>query len=193
MKYIVFLCFSTALSSTMVASEIYPFEHQKDIFSKKPFHRIHHPLSSVVLVSPPIVKVAYSNPMIVGQQGTVTFTLTNDAGNPAQTGISYTYNLPAGLSFPNGATVTNACGGGTGTITGNTVTFSNGSMSAGTATCTLTAPIVAAAEGSINPTRGSFSGLANAAEDLNNGVGANPTNIVVNLPACAANAGVLSY
>jgi uncharacterized repeat protein (TIGR01451 family) len=143
-------------------------------------------------VTPPTVSVAYSNPMVVGQQGTVTLTLTNSAGNPAQTGVGYTYTLPSGLSFPAGATVTNSCGG-TGTISGNAITFANGTMASGMATCSLSAPVLAAAQGTINPSTGSFTNPVNVSAGANNGAGASPVNIVVNPAACNANAGVLGY
>jgi uncharacterized repeat protein (TIGR01451 family) len=142
--------------------------------------------------TPPTISVSYSNPMVVGQQGTLTLTATNSAGNPAQTGMGYTYTLPAGLSFPAGATVTNSCGG-TGTISGNTIVFANGTMANGMATCALSVPVMAAAQGTINPTTGSFSNLTNVTMGANNGVGANPVNIVVNPAACNANAGLLGY
>jgi uncharacterized repeat protein (TIGR01451 family) len=144
------------------------------------------------MLVPPTVSVGFSNPMTVGQQGTMTLTLTNSTGNPAQTGIGYTYTLPPGLSFPAGATVTNSCGG-TGTLSGDVITFANGTMASGMATCTLTAPVLAAAQGTINPTTGRFSNPTNVTMGLNNGVGANPVNIVVNPAACNANAGILSY
>ncbi|MEN9609258.1 MAG: hypothetical protein RLZZ628_72 [Bacteroidota bacterium] len=144
------------------------------------------------MLVPPTVSVGFSNPMTVGQPGTMTLTLTNSAGNPAQTGMGYTYTLPPGLSFPAGATVTNSCGG-TGTLSGNVLTFANGTMASGMATCTLTAPVLAAAQGTINPTTGNFSNPTNVTMGSNNGVGANPVNIVVNPAACNANAGILGY
>ncbi len=143
-------------------------------------------------VTPPTISVSYSNPMVVGQQGTLTLTATNSAGNPAQTGMGYTYTLPVGLSFPAGATVTNSCGG-TGTISGNTITFANGAMANGMGTCALSVPVIAAAQGTINPTTGSFSNPTNVVIGANNGVGASPVNIVVNPAACNANAGILGY
>jgi hypothetical protein len=145
-----------------------------------------------VAVTPPTVSVSYTNPMAVGQQGILTLTLTNSASNPSQTSIGYTYTLPSGLSFVVGATVTNSCGG-TGTISGNTITFANGTMASGMATCALSAPVIAAAQGTINPSIGSFSNPANVLIGANNGVGASPVNIVVNPAACNANAGILGY
>jgi hypothetical protein len=142
--------------------------------------------------TPPTISVSFSNPMVVGQAGTLTLTATNSAGNPVQTGMGYTYTLPTGISFLAGATVTNSCGG-TGTISGNTIVFANGTMASGMANCVLTAPIMAAAQGTINPTTGSFSNPTNMGIGANNGVGANPVNIVVNPAACNANAGILGY
>lgn len=145
-----------------------------------------------VVVTPPTVSVSYSNPMVVGQQGTMTLTVTNSSGNPAQTGIGYTYTLPSGLSFPAGAVVTNSCGG-TGTISGNTITFASGIMASGMATCTLSAPVIAAAQGTINPSTGSFTNPVNVLIGANNGAGVSPINIVVNAATCNANAGLLGY
>lgn len=147
--------------------------------------------NAVCTVTPPTISVGFTNPMTAGQNGTVTLTATNSSGNPAQTGMGYTYTLPPGLSFPAGATVTNSCGG-TGTISGNTITFTGGTMASGAATCTITAPVIAASSGTINPSTGSFGSPTNVTIGANNGAGASPTNITVNPPSCAANAGVLS-
>ena len=139
-------------------------------------------------VTPAVVSAAYTpNPMTAGTNGLLTLTATNSSGNPAQSGMGYTYTLPTGLSFPTGATVTNSCGG-TGTISGSTITFSGGTMASGMATCTVTAPVVAAASGTINPATASLTSLVNVTAAPNNGAGTTPTIITVNPPACAANA-----
>jgi hypothetical protein len=146
-----------------------------------------------VVVTPPTITSAIApNPMTAGVPGTLTLTATNSAGNPAQTGMGYTYTLPTGLTFAPGATVTNSCGG-TGTISGTTITFTGGTMASGTPTCTVSAPILAASAGTINPTTGSFTSPTGVTIAPNNGAGTTPTNIVVNPAACAANAGVLGY
>lgn len=142
--------------------------------------------------TPPTISVGFSSPMTVGTPGTMTLTATNSSGNPAQSGMGYTYTLPTGLSFPPGATVTNSCGG-TATISGNTITFSGGTMASGTATCTISVPVVAASAGTINPSTGSFGSPTGVTIGANNGAGTTPTNITVSPAACAANAGVLSY
>lgn len=148
-------------------------------------------VNAVCAATPPTVTVGFTNPMTAGQNGTMTITATNASGNPAQTGMGYTYTLPTGMSFPAGATVTNSCGG-TATISGNTVTFTGGSMASGTATCTILTPVVAAATGTINPSTGSFGSPIGVTIGANNGAGASPTNITVNPATCAANAGTLS-
>ena len=66
-------------------------------------------------------------------------------------------------------------------------------MASGMATCTLTAPVVAAASGTINPATAVLSNLTNVTAAPNNGAGTTPTTITVNPPACAANAGTLGY
>jgi hypothetical protein len=149
-------------------------------------------MSSTALFAQPTLSVGFSNPMVVHQQSTMTLTATNAATNPPQTGMGYTYTLPAGMSFPAGATVTTSCGG-TGTISGNTMVFTNGTMASGMATCAIMVPVVAAAPGTINPTTGSFSNPTNVTVGANNGMGANPANIVVHPASCNANAGILGY
>lgn len=142
--------------------------------------------------TPPVISASISSPLTAGQNGTLTLTATNSSGNPAQSGLGYSYTLPTGLSFPAGSTVTNSCGG-TATISGNTLTFSGGTMSSGSATCTVSAPVVAASAGTIDPTTATLTSLTNVTAAPNNGAGSTPTNITVNPAACAANAGVLSY
>jgi hypothetical protein len=190
MKYLISFYFALTLTGH---SKAYSFDVPMNILCNKPLYSINACQQSASMVNPPDVTISFSNPMIVGQQGTMTFTLTNDAGNPAQYSIGYTYTLPTGLNFPVGATVSNGCGSGTGTISGNTITFANGTMASGMATCTLTVAVTATSEGTVNPTRGSFGSLLNVTVGANNGAGVNPMNIVVNAPSCAANAGVLSY
>ncbi|NJN33432.1 MAG: hypothetical protein HC817_03415 [Saprospiraceae bacterium] len=148
--------------------------------------------ASCQTVAPATVSTAIApNPMTANQNGTLTLTATNSAGNPAQSGMGYSYTLPTGLSFPAGATVTNSCGG-TATIVGNTVNFSGGSMASGTANCAVSIPVVAVSAGTIDPTTAVLNNLQNVNSAPNNGAGSNPISIIVNPAACAANAGVLS-
>src|SRR5258707_3170880 len=67
-----------------------------------------------------------------GSTSTLTFTLTNGAGNPAQSGINFTDTLPGGITatptpnitptLPSGTgVVTAVAGSGSGTVTGATM------------------------------------------------------------------------
>lgn len=147
---------------------------------------------AICAIPPPTASVSITNPMTVGVAGTLTITLTNSSGNPEQTGLGYTYTVPTGMTIPSGSTLTNSCGG-TGTVSGNTITFTGGTMANGTATCTLSVPVVATSTGTINPSTGSFPTTTGVTVSANNGAGATPTTITVNPAPCTANAGVLSY
>ena len=151
--------------------------------------------AAAVCVVPPVITVSITNPLTAGQAGTLTLTATNSTGNPAQSGLGYVYVIPTGLTIPAGSTVTNSCGGTATASGGNTLTFTGGSMSSGTATCTVSVPVVAAAAGTINPTTGSFPSVTNVTAAPNNGAGSNPTTITVNpaTASCTANAGTLTY
>jgi hypothetical protein len=146
--------------------------------------------------TPPTITTSFSpNPMTAGQNGSLTLTATNSAGNPPQSGVGYTYVLPSGLTFPVGATVTNSCGGTAVVTNSTTLTFTGGTMTSGQATCTISVPVVAPSAGSVNPGAGAFSNITQAVIGPNNGAGVGAGNITVNPagPACAANAGTLSY
>ncbi len=144
-------------------------------------------------VTPATITTAISpSPMTAGTPATLSITATNSAGNPAQSGMGYTYTVPTGLTIPAGSTPTNSCGG-TATVTGNTVTFSGGTMASGMATCVITVPVVAATAGTIDLTTGGITNPSNVIPGANNGAGPTPTPIVINPATCAANAGTLGY
>jgi hypothetical protein len=52
-------------------------------------------------------------PAVIGKNGvsTMTFTIANGAGNPAQSGLQFTENLPANVFVAATPNVTNTCGG----------------------------------------------------------------------------------
>ena len=68
------------------------------------------------------------------------FTITNATGNPAQTGLGFTANLPVGLSI-SGAVTASQCGGTVTNIGGTQIVFSGGSLTAGTASCNVSVPL----------------------------------------------------
>src|SRR5258708_23906896 len=53
----------------------------------------------------------------VGGTSTLTFTLTNGAGNPAQSGINFTDTLPANVLVAAAPNITTTCPSGTGVVT----------------------------------------------------------------------------
>lgn len=73
-----------------------------------------------VEVGPVLSKAFDPTTISVGQTATLTFTITNSTGNPAQSGIAFTDTLPSGLTLA--ASPTTTCGGTvSGTTGGNTI------------------------------------------------------------------------
>ena len=84
----------------------------------------------------------------IGSNSVLTLTITNGAGNPAQSALSFTDTLPAGLVIANPNGLVNGCGG-TVTATAGTgvITLPAGSLAAAAASCTISVNTVAAAAG----------------------------------------------
>jgi mucin-19 len=74
----------------------------------------------------------------IGGSSALTFTINNQSGNPAQSGMGFTEALPTGMT----ATVATAaqCGGNL-ALSGSNLVFSGGTLASGTANCTLTADL----------------------------------------------------
>ncbi len=92
-----------------------------------------------------------------GLTTTIVYTLTNGAGNPAQSGIDFTETLPSGLRFNAASqtvTYSSGCSGpGMISVTGsplNTFTIAGLAMSAATVSCTITVSGLTNAVGSTN-------------------------------------------
>ena len=86
-------------------------------------------------------------PATIGQGGisTLTFTLANGAGNPAQSGINFTDTLPANVTIAATPNVTSSCPSGTGVVTATagtgTITVAGATMNAAQASCTVTVDV----------------------------------------------------
>ena len=86
-------------------------------------------------------------PATISQGGvsTLTFTLTNGAGNPAQSGINFTDTLPANVVIAGTPNVTSSCPSGTGVVTATagtgTITVAGATMNAAQASCTVTVDV----------------------------------------------------
>jgi mucin-19 len=100
----------------------------------------------------------------VGSASQLTLTITNGAGNPAQSGLTFTDTLPAGLviASPNG--LVNGCGGTvTATAGSSAVTLpalTPGSLAAATASCTVKVNTTAAAAGTYTNSAANFSSVS---------------------------------
>src|SRR5206468_11711512 len=81
----------------------------------------------------------------VGGTSTLTFTITNGAGNPAQSGINFTDTLPANVLVAATPNVTTTCPSGTGVVTAaagsGSVTVTGATMSAAQASCVVTVDV----------------------------------------------------
>lgn len=91
---------------------------------------------------PPVLTKAFS-PTTISPGGTtvLTFTISNGAGNPAESNIGFTDTLPSGLVVANntvGGTCANAAAATLVTAGGSTITVTSLQVPAGEATCTVT-------------------------------------------------------
>ena len=108
-------------------------------------------ISNIQIIAPIVEKTFTPDEIIVGQQSILEFTVTNISGNPAQTNIGFTDNLPLGLTVDgviswvqdNGCTATF-----TATIGSGMVSVSNLNFPSGVANCTFSIPVTSNIAGS---------------------------------------------
>ena len=87
------------------------------------------------------------SPAVIGRGGvsTMTFVVANGAGNPAQSGLQFTENLPANLFVAPVPNLANTCGGTvTATAGAGIIPFTGGSLAAGVASCTISVDVTSA-------------------------------------------------
>jgi uncharacterized repeat protein (TIGR01451 family) len=114
------------------------------------------------------------NPTSIGQgeTSTLTFTLTNGAGNPAQSGINFTNSLPTGVTVAASPSIASTCPSGVGAVAatggGSSITVTGASMSAGQATCTISVPVTSRVVGTYTNTAASFASLARVTNNVVN-------------------------
>src|SRR5258707_14486454 len=106
-------------------------------------------------------------PTTINQGGTstLTFTLTNGAGNPAQTGVNFSDTLPANVTVAGTPNITTTCPSGTGLVTAaagsGTVIVTGATMSAAQAACVVTVDVTSSIVGGpYNNTIAKISGTA---------------------------------
>jgi hypothetical protein len=115
--------------------------------------------ASTSVMAPPVIAKAFGvASMPVNDSTTLTFTLSNPAGNPAAlTGVGFVDNLPAGLvvASPNG--LVNGCGGAvTATAGSGSVSVSGVTLASG-ASCTLRVNVTGSTDGVKNNVSGAVS------------------------------------
>ncbi|WP_397364049.1 gliding motility-associated C-terminal domain-containing protein [Olleya sp. R77988] len=101
-------------------------------------------ISNVQVIAPRVEKTFTPTQIIVGQQSTLEFTVFNLAGNPEQSNISFTDNLPIGLTITSPITWVNANGCTatfTSTIGGTTVGVTDLTIPNGIDSCTFSVEV----------------------------------------------------
>lgn len=96
-----------------------------------------------------------------GGSASLTFTITNTTGDPAQSGIAFTDKLPAGLAFD--AVLTNTCGGTASiSLDKKTFTYTGGTLAAGMHTCKIVVRMKATGTcGKFGNDKSNFSAVSN--------------------------------
>ena len=123
---------------------------------------------NLTVVGTTLTKAFAPTSVRTGQSSTLTFTITNGTGNPAQTGLAFTETFPLGVVVANPANSSTTCGGGT--VTGGsgsgTVTLSSGSLALNQASCLVQVDVTSAAANTYNNVAanvtGTSSGMTNS-------------------------------
>jgi uncharacterized repeat protein (TIGR01451 family) len=137
--------------------------------------------ATLKVVAPPTISKAFGAAAIaVNGTTTLTFTITNPAGNTsAENGIAFSDTLTNGLQVASTPGVTNSCGG-TVTAAANTTSISltGGTIATPGATCTIVVNVTGTQSGTVTNTTGAIS-------STNGGTGAtsNTATLIVASPA----------
>jgi uncharacterized repeat protein (TIGR01451 family) len=135
--------------------------------------------ASVTVVAPPsIVKAFGATAISLNGTTTLTFTITNPAGNTvAENGVAFTDTLPTGLvvATPNG--LSNTCGGAATATAGSTsISLAGGTIATPGSTCTVVVNVT-------GTTSGNYTNTSGAVSSTNGGTGNTATaNLTVASP-----------
>jgi len=134
--------------------------------------------ASLTVVGSDLTKTFSPTAVKTGASSTVTFTITNGAGNPAQSGLAFTETFPSNLVVATPANLSTTCGGTvTGVSSSSVVTLSAGSMALGQSSCIVKVDVSSATAGNYpNPT-GNITGKSTGLT-----YSSNPTLAVFNNP-----------
>lgn len=133
--------------------------------------------ATLTVTAPPTITKSFS-PSTITQGGisTLTFTLTNPAGNTvALSGVSFTDSLPSGVQVASPPGSSSSCGGTFTPGAGDTALNFNGGTIALGGTCTLTVNVTTTSAGTFNNT----TGLVSSAEG-GTGATSNTATLIAN-------------
>jgi mucin-19 len=127
----------------------------------------------------PTLASSFNPPAIgIGGSSTLTLTVTNATGNPAESGISFTDTLPANLTIVGNASATLPCTWAVNTANNNKISVSNQSLAQNAAGCTIVATVTSNVAGSY--TNSTTNGNITLPNNLNiTGAGDNQTLAVI--------------
>jgi uncharacterized repeat protein (TIGR01451 family) len=116
---------------------------------------------------PRLIKRFTPTSIELGRTASLTFTIINAAGAPAQTGLGFTDTLPAGLTV-SGIPATPQCGGMVSVSADHTaITFTGGSLAAGEASCSITVTVTGDTPGTYTNDASNISNLSNLVTGAN--------------------------
>jgi len=121
----------------------------------------------------------------VNGTSTLSVTLTNGTGNPAQYGLAFTESLPAGVTVKTTAPASQCNGTVTAVAGGSTITLSGGNLSLGQAACTVDVDVTSAAAATYTNLPANLSGLS---AGMTNGIPGSGVALAVNPPPQLAKA-----
>jgi len=144
--------------------------------------------ATLTVAAPPTLIKAFGAASIpLNGSTSLTFTVTNPAGNIALTGISFTDNLPAGLVVATPNALANTCGGTATAVAGSSSVSLTGVSRAANTSCTLSINVTGTTAGVKNNTAGPIS-----SNESGPGGTASASITVVAPPSIAKNFGAAS-
>jgi uncharacterized repeat protein (TIGR01451 family) len=115
--------------------------------------------AQVQVLTPILTKTFQPSSIVLNGSSVLTFTVTNQTGNPPQTGMSFTDLLPSGVTITSAPST--ACGGTVSVSSGNSITLSNGTLASGQAGCQFSVNVKATSCGALVNDRTHFSNVSN--------------------------------
>lgn len=115
--------------------------------------------AQVQVLTPMLAKSVQPASIAVNGAAAITFTITNQTSDPPQTGISFTDQLPSGVTVTSAPAT--ACGGTVSISGGNTITFANGALAQGQHQCQFVVNVKASSCGEFVNDRTNFSQVTN--------------------------------